>query len=101
MLRGGICLRSTVRGRRSTDSSADGSATGRGHWCRPGCRLGRLIGLFYGTSVFVVIVVLGAVTAALRISIFRLLRYLREEFVLVMGTSVEERRIFLPGRRRG
>ncbi|MBW5420978.1 C4-dicarboxylate transporter DctA [Streptomyces sp. BG9H] len=52
--------------------------------------LGRLIGLFYGTSAFFVIVVLGAVTAALRISIFRLLRYLREEFVLVLGTSSSE-----------
>ncbi|WP_157877883.1 cation:dicarboxylate symporter family transporter, partial [Streptomyces kanamyceticus] len=52
--------------------------------------LGRLIGLFYGTSAFFVIVVLGAVTAALRINIFRLLRYLREEFVLVLGTSSSE-----------
>ncbi|MEU6375855.1 C4-dicarboxylate transporter DctA [Streptomyces sp. NPDC046909] len=52
--------------------------------------LGRLIGLFYGTSAFFVIVILGAVTAVLRISIFRLLRYLREEFVLVLGTSSSE-----------
>ncbi|MFJ2767241.1 C4-dicarboxylate transporter DctA [Streptomyces sp. NPDC087300] len=52
--------------------------------------LGRLIGLFYGTSAFFVVVVLGAVTAALRINIFRLLRYLREEFVLVLGTSSSE-----------
>lgn len=52
--------------------------------------LGQLIGLFYGTSAFFVIVVLGAVTAALRVNIFRLLRYLREEFVLVLGTSSSE-----------
>ncbi|WP_172386604.1 C4-dicarboxylate transporter DctA [Streptomyces sp. MNP-20] len=52
--------------------------------------LGQLIGLFYGTSAFFVVVVLGAVTAALRINIFRLLRYLREEFVLVLGTSSSE-----------
>ncbi|MEV0445921.1 C4-dicarboxylate transporter DctA [Streptomyces spectabilis] len=52
--------------------------------------LGQLIGLFYGTSAFFVIVVLGAVTAALRINIFRLLRHLREEFVLVLGTSSSE-----------
>ncbi|MFC9053244.1 C4-dicarboxylate transporter DctA [Streptomyces anthocyanicus] len=52
--------------------------------------LGRLFGLFYGTSAFFVIVILGAVTAALRINIFRLLGYLREEFVLVLGTSSSE-----------
>ncbi|EYT81159.1 C4-dicarboxylate transporter [Streptomyces sp. Tu 6176] len=52
--------------------------------------LGRLIGLFYGTSAFFVIVVLGAVTAALRLNIFRLLCYLREEFFLVLGTSSSE-----------
>ncbi|WP_258572700.1 C4-dicarboxylate transporter DctA [Streptomyces sp. KM273126] len=52
--------------------------------------LGQLIGLFYGTSAFFVIVILGAVTAALKVNIFRLLRYLREEFVLVLGTSSSE-----------
>ncbi|MFD9903399.1 C4-dicarboxylate transporter DctA [Streptomyces sp. NPDC059063] len=52
--------------------------------------LGRLIGLFYGTSLFFVVVVLGGVTALLKINIFRLLRYLREEFVLVLGTSSSE-----------
>ncbi|KUL55350.1 C4-dicarboxylate transporter [Streptomyces sp. NRRL F-4489] len=52
--------------------------------------LGRLIGLAYGTSAFFVIVVLGAVTAALKVNIFRLLRYLREEFLLVLGTSSSE-----------
>lgn len=52
--------------------------------------LGRLIALTYGTSVFFVIVVLGAVTAALQVNIFRLLRYLREEFILVLGTSSSE-----------
>ncbi|MEI5101888.1 C4-dicarboxylate transporter DctA [Streptomyces sp. PmtG] len=52
--------------------------------------LGELIGLFYGASAFFVVVVLGGVTAALRINIFRLLRHLREEFVLVLGTSSSE-----------
>ncbi|MGI5336116.1 C4-dicarboxylate transporter DctA [Streptomyces sp. CA-181903] len=52
--------------------------------------LGRLVGLMYGASAFFVIVVLGAVTAALRVNVFRLLRYLREEFVLVLGTSSSE-----------
>ncbi|MFF9899405.1 C4-dicarboxylate transporter DctA [Streptomyces longispororuber] len=52
--------------------------------------LGRLVGLFYGTSAFFVVVVLGGVTAALGINIFRLLAHLREEFVLVLGTSSSE-----------
>ncbi|MFE0173541.1 C4-dicarboxylate transporter DctA [Streptomyces sp. NPDC059002] len=52
--------------------------------------LGRLIGLFYGTSLFFVVVVLGGVLALLRINIFRLLRHLREEFLVVLGTSSSE-----------
>ncbi|MEU9063614.1 C4-dicarboxylate transporter DctA [Streptomyces sp. NPDC048430] len=52
--------------------------------------LGQLIGLFYGTSAFFVIVILGSVTALLKINIFRLLGYLREEFLLVLGTSSSE-----------
>ncbi|MFI8876874.1 C4-dicarboxylate transporter DctA [Streptomyces sp. NPDC055243] len=52
--------------------------------------LGRLIGLFYGTSLFFVVVVLGGILALLKINIFRLLRYLREEFLIVLGTSSSE-----------
>lgn len=52
--------------------------------------LGRLIALFYGTSLVFVVVVLGGVTALLRISFFRLLHHLREEFLLVLGTSSSE-----------
>ncbi|MEU2208688.1 C4-dicarboxylate transporter DctA [Streptomyces hygroscopicus] len=52
--------------------------------------LGRLIALFYGTSLFFVVVILGAVTALLRVNIFRLLRYLGGEFLLVLGTSSSE-----------
>ncbi|WP_055699089.1 C4-dicarboxylate transporter DctA [Streptomyces silaceus] len=52
--------------------------------------LGRLIALFYGTSLFFVLVVLGSVTALLRINILRLLRHLREEFLIVLGTSSSE-----------
>ncbi|MCB5910027.1 C4-dicarboxylate transporter DctA [Streptomyces pinistramenti] len=52
--------------------------------------LGRLIGLFYGTSLFFVVVILGGVLALLRINVFRLLRYLREEFLIVLGTSSSE-----------
>ncbi|MFB7635303.1 C4-dicarboxylate transporter DctA [Streptomyces sp. NPDC056149] len=52
--------------------------------------LGQLIGVFYGTSLFFVVVVLGGVLALLRINVFRLLRYLREEFLIVLGTSSSE-----------
>ncbi|MEV5599186.1 C4-dicarboxylate transporter DctA [Streptomyces sp. NPDC052496] len=52
--------------------------------------LGRLIALFYGTSLFFVVVVLGSVTALLKINLFRLLYHLREEFLLVLGTSSSE-----------
>ncbi len=52
--------------------------------------LGRLIGLFYGTSLFFVFVVLGGVLALLGINILRLLRHLREEFLIVLGTSSSE-----------
>ncbi|MFH8407080.1 C4-dicarboxylate transporter DctA [Streptomyces sp. NPDC018019] len=52
--------------------------------------LGQLVGLFYGTSLFFVVVILGGVTALLGVNIFRLLRHLREEFLLVLGTSSSE-----------
>ncbi|MFF3006188.1 C4-dicarboxylate transporter DctA [Kitasatospora sp. NPDC057940] len=52
--------------------------------------LGRLIGLFYGTSLFFVVVVLGGVLALLKVNVFRLLHYLREEFLIVLGTSSSE-----------
>jgi aerobic C4-dicarboxylate transport protein len=52
--------------------------------------LGKLIGLFYGTSLFFVIVVLGGIAAANKINIFKLLRYLREELLVVLGTSSSE-----------
>jgi aerobic C4-dicarboxylate transport protein len=52
--------------------------------------LGSLIGLFYATSAIFVIVVLGAVMAYLKFSIFKLLRYLKEELLLIIGTSTAE-----------
>ncbi|MCW2913173.1 MAG: Aerobic C4-dicarboxylate transporter for fumarate, L-malate, D-malate, succunate, partial [Actinomycetia bacterium] len=52
--------------------------------------LGSLVGIFYGTSAFFVIVVLGAIAALIRINIFQLLRYLREELLVVLGTSSSE-----------
>ncbi|WP_243788426.1 C4-dicarboxylate transporter DctA [Saccharopolyspora gloriosae] len=53
--------------------------------------LGSLIALFYVTSIVFVLVVLGGFLAAyVRLNIFQLLRYLREEFFLVLGTSTAE-----------
>ncbi|MBM2620462.1 C4-dicarboxylate transporter DctA [Actinoplanes sp. LDG1-06] len=52
--------------------------------------LGSLIALFYVTSALFVIVGLGAVMLYLRLNIFHLLRYLREELLLVLGTSTAE-----------
>jgi aerobic C4-dicarboxylate transport protein len=53
--------------------------------------LGSLIGLFYATSLLFVVVVLGGLLAAyVRLNIFQLFRYLKDEFFLVLGTSTAE-----------
>jgi len=53
--------------------------------------LGSLIALFYVTSAFFVVVVLGGFLAAyVRLNIFQLFRYLKDEFYLVLGTSTAE-----------
>ncbi|CAN5733090.1 dicarboxylate/amino acid:cation symporter [soil metagenome] len=52
--------------------------------------LAKLMGTFYGTALLFVLVVLGIVLRVLGLSIFKLLRYLREELVLVLGTSSSE-----------
>ena len=52
--------------------------------------LGKLVGTFYLTSAFFVIVVLGLVAKYNGFSIFRLLAYLKEELLLVLGTSSSE-----------
>jgi aerobic C4-dicarboxylate transport protein len=52
--------------------------------------LGSLIGLFYLTSAFFVFVVLGSVMAYLRLNLFKLLHYLREELLIILGTSTAE-----------
>jgi len=52
--------------------------------------LGSLILLFYVTSALFVFVVLGSVMAYLRLNIFSMLRYLREELLLIFGTSTAE-----------
>ena len=52
--------------------------------------LGSLILLFYVTSAFFVFVVLGSVMAYLRLNIFRMLGYFKEELLLILGTSTAE-----------
>ena len=52
--------------------------------------LAALVGTFYLTSLIFVVAVLGAVAAANGFSIFKLIRYLKEELLLVLGTSSSE-----------
>ncbi|MBX3203268.1 MAG: cation:dicarboxylase symporter family transporter, partial [Labilithrix sp.] len=52
--------------------------------------LAKLMAAFYATALLFVFVVLGAVMRAMGLSIVRLLRYLREELVIVLGTSSSE-----------
>ncbi|MBY5346261.1 dicarboxylate/amino acid:cation symporter [Rhizobium leguminosarum] len=57
--------------------------------------LAMLIGTFYATSLLFVLVVLGAVARYNGFSIVALLRYIKEELLLVLGTSSSE--AALPG----
>ena len=52
--------------------------------------LAALVGTFYATSLLFVIVVLGLVARAAGFSIFTLIRYLKAELLLVLGTSSSE-----------
>ena len=52
--------------------------------------LAALVGTFYFTSAFFVVVVLGAVAAFNGFSIFKLIAYLKAELLLVLGTSSSE-----------
>lgn len=52
--------------------------------------LAALVGTFYLTSLLFVIIVLGFVARVNGFSIFGLIRYLREELLLVLGTSSSE-----------
>jgi aerobic C4-dicarboxylate transport protein len=53
-------------------------------------RLAELVATFYLTSLFFVIVVLGTIAKLCRFSIFRLINYIREELLIVLGTSSSE-----------
>jgi aerobic C4-dicarboxylate transport protein len=50
----------------------------------------KLIGAFYLTLAIFVVVVLGAVSRAMGFSIFRFMGYIREEILIVLGTSSSE-----------
>lgn len=52
--------------------------------------LAKLMAAFYATALLFVFVVLGAVMRAMGLSIVKLLEYLREELVIVLGTSSSE-----------
>jgi aerobic C4-dicarboxylate transport protein len=53
--------------------------------------LGSLILLFYATSIIFVVVVLGTLMSLLlRLNIFKMLRYLKEELLIILGTSTAE-----------
>jgi aerobic C4-dicarboxylate transport protein len=52
--------------------------------------LGKLMATFYATSLLFVLIVLGLVLRWAGLGIFRFLRYLREEILIVLGTSSSE-----------
>ena len=52
--------------------------------------LGLLIGTFYVACIFFVVVVLGLLARAHRFKLWQLLRYIREELLVVLGTSSSE-----------
>ena len=52
--------------------------------------LAALVGTFYATSILFVLVVLGAIAALNGFSILKLIRFLKEELLLVLGTSSSE-----------
>ncbi|SDG87789.1 aerobic C4-dicarboxylate transport protein [Pseudomonas flavescens] len=53
-------------------------------------QLGQLMICFYITCVFFVLVVLGSIARAHGFSVLRLIRYIREELMIVLGTSSSE-----------
>jgi aerobic C4-dicarboxylate transport protein len=53
-------------------------------------KLGALIGSFYLTSILFVFVVLGLIAWAAGFSIFRFVAYIKEELLIVLGTSSSE-----------
>jgi aerobic C4-dicarboxylate transport protein len=52
--------------------------------------MGGLIALFYATSILFVVIVLGSIMAFLKLNIFTMIRHLKEEYMLILGTSTAE-----------
>jgi aerobic C4-dicarboxylate transport protein len=52
--------------------------------------LGKLMASFYATCLLFIVVVLGAIAAWAGFSVFKFLRYIREEILIVLGTSSSE-----------
>jgi aerobic C4-dicarboxylate transport protein len=52
--------------------------------------LGLLVGTFYITSILFVVIILGAVARYNGFSIFKFMRYIKDELLLVLGTSSSE-----------
>src|SRR6185369_8427465 len=52
--------------------------------------LAKLIGTFYTTSILFVCIMLGTVMAVCGLNLFKLLRYIKEEILIVLGTSSSE-----------
>lgn len=53
-------------------------------------QLGQLIICFYITCILFVVLVLGSIARATGFSIFKFIRYIREELLIVLGTSSSE-----------
>ncbi|KQW70682.1 sodium:dicarboxylate symporter [Phenylobacterium sp. Root77] len=53
-------------------------------------KLGALVATFYATSLLFVLIVLGLIALVAGFSIFKFLRYIREELLIVLGTSSSE-----------
>ena len=49
-----------------------------------------LVGLYYATVLLFVVVVLGGICAAMRLSLWRIVRLIKEELLLVLGTASGE-----------
>ena len=52
--------------------------------------LGKLMGAFYLTCVIFIVVVLGTIAALAGFNIFKFIRYIKEELLIVLGTSSSE-----------
>lgn len=52
--------------------------------------LAKLMGTFYLTCIIFIVVILGGILYFMRLNIFKLLNYLKEELLIVLGTSSSE-----------